>query len=740
MFEMLEDRLAPATFTPPPPVGAVLPGFATVTLGQTDDGSTGAISLVDPTTAGAFAFPGAINFFGLDFSSVYLNNNGNLTFDGPQSTFTPFGLTADTGIPIIAPFFADVYTFGASGLASYGFGTVQETNAQGVLQNYNAFGATWTNVDYFADTTGSKQNTFQVLLIDRSDTGAGNFDIEFNYKQIQWETGNDSGGSNGLGGSSATVGYSNGSGVTGTFFELPGSGSPGSFLDTNSTTGLIHNELGSTVSGRYVFSARAGTVSAPTQTTPTITWSNPADIPYGMPLDDAQLDASANVPGTFSYSPDLGTVLNAGAGQTLSVTFTPTDTTDYTTATATATINVDKATPTITWSNPADVAFGTAWAKRNLTPARTSPARSVTPQTSAHCSMPGGTNPVRHVHADRHHRLHHGNRDGIDQRQKGHPHGARQRRRRPLHRFLLSGDRDHHRRERHYRWRGLWDAGDHQRRRLHADHHRAGTDRPAHHNPANRRQPRRHAVDPDLLRRADGERRPPCRPPSAAGTYTVVASFAGSADYRHASACTTFVISQVTPTITWNNPADITYGTPLGDAQLDAREMSPARSPTRRPRARRSTPRGPNPLRDVYADRRNRLRKRHGDNDHRRQPGPPDRDSRQSCQDLRRPDRPSPPPSPASSTATARPVPSPWPRRSAPRPRPIAFWAPTRSRWLSAPSPPPTTRSHWSPARSRSRHPGKHERHARARRSARCSRRAKTARRSRPRTIPPVPP
>ena len=40
-----------------------------------------------------------------------------------------------------------------------------------------------------------------------------------------------------------------------------------------------------------------------------------------------------------------GTVLDAGDGQTLSVSFAPTDSTDYTTATAQATINVQQATP-----------------------------------------------------------------------------------------------------------------------------------------------------------------------------------------------------------------------------------------------------------------------------------------------------------------------------------------------------------------------------------------------------------
>ena len=93
--------------------------------------------------------------------------------------------------------------------------------------------------------------------------------------------------------------------------------------------------------------------------TPTVTWANPADIVTGTPLGSAQLDATASVPGTFTYTPAAGTVLDAGQGQTLSVTFTPTDTTDYTSVTTTATINVQQATPTITWANPADITYGT---------------------------------------------------------------------------------------------------------------------------------------------------------------------------------------------------------------------------------------------------------------------------------------------------------------------------------------------------------------------------------------------
>jgi len=49
---------------------------------------------------------------------------------------------------------------------------------------------------------------------------------------------------------------------------------------------------------------------------------------------------------SFVYTPAAGTVLTAGS-QTLSVTFTPTDTTDYTAATSSVTLAVNKAAPTV---------------------------------------------------------------------------------------------------------------------------------------------------------------------------------------------------------------------------------------------------------------------------------------------------------------------------------------------------------------------------------------------------------
>ena len=85
-----------------------------------------------------------------------------------------------------------------------------------------------------------------------------------------------------------------------------------------------------------------------------ITWANPADITSGTALSATQLNATADVAGTFVYTPASGTVLSVGAAQNLKVDFTPTDAVNYNTATKTVTINVTE----IVWetaSFPADL-------------------------------------------------------------------------------------------------------------------------------------------------------------------------------------------------------------------------------------------------------------------------------------------------------------------------------------------------------------------------------------------------
>ena len=92
---------------------------------------------------------------------------------------------------------------------------------------------------------------------------------------------------------------------------------------------------------------------------PSITWTNPAAISYGTALTAAQLNATAKVPGSFTYSPPAGTVLGAGLGQGLSVTFVPNDTNNYATVTAFVRLDVLPQPLAVTADN-ASRTYGTA--------------------------------------------------------------------------------------------------------------------------------------------------------------------------------------------------------------------------------------------------------------------------------------------------------------------------------------------------------------------------------------------
>ena len=87
---------------------------------------------------------------------------------------------------------------------------------------------------------------------------------------------------------------------------------------------------------------------------PSITWSQPAPVVYGTAISASQLNATASVTGTYSYSPALGTVLGAGT-RTLSVTFIPSDTADYTATMATVALQVNPAPLTVTANNLSSV-------------------------------------------------------------------------------------------------------------------------------------------------------------------------------------------------------------------------------------------------------------------------------------------------------------------------------------------------------------------------------------------------
>jgi uncharacterized delta-60 repeat protein len=109
--------------------------------------------------------------------------------------------------------------------------------------------------------------------------------------------------------------------------------------------GTYATGIGASFAGETNFSSSSNTGPLTvSKATPVITWNNPANIVVGTPLSNTQLNAIADVAGTFAYTPSAGTVLNVGSNQ-LSVTFTPTDTGNYTTASKSVQLTVDPVPP-----------------------------------------------------------------------------------------------------------------------------------------------------------------------------------------------------------------------------------------------------------------------------------------------------------------------------------------------------------------------------------------------------------
>jgi hypothetical protein len=211
-------------------------GLFTNTLAANDDGSTGLVNL---------GFTANIN--STNYTQTYVNNNGNITFTGALSTFTPSAISSGAFGPIIAPFFADVDTRAAgSSLVSYGSST---------LGGFNVFGVNYINVGVYSQLP--IYNSFQLILTDRSDISAGDFDIQFNYDRIVWESGQASGSdTSGLGGTSALVGYWTSATSNNT---LEGSLVNGALID-GGPNALISNSRNSNVLGQYNFQVRNGQV------------------------------------------------------------------------------------------------------------------------------------------------------------------------------------------------------------------------------------------------------------------------------------------------------------------------------------------------------------------------------------------------------------------------------------------------------------------------------------------------
>ncbi|MCP4305865.1 MAG: hypothetical protein GY788_13525 [bacterium] len=295
----------------------------------------------DDNSVGPVALGFDANFFGTTYESVFVNTNGNLTFQGALGKYSPVKIDEDLP-PIIAPFFADVDTRGfESGLVHYAQTEYfPEFSPDGIGRP--AFCVMWggfTGVGHYAQRDDLR-NRFQVVLVDRSDRSPGDFDIVFNYADIQWETGDADGGTDelpvGFGGNSAAIGYSAGDGNPDHFYEHPGSQVPGSFPHPGpegefNGSALVFSGARSMTRGRYVYQVINGEPPAgATEVDGTVTResdgtaltgapvqicsaSEPGCVFYGLTNESGHFDARGLPPGTYDITayPPAGELLIA---------------------------------------------------------------------------------------------------------------------------------------------------------------------------------------------------------------------------------------------------------------------------------------------------------------------------------------------------------------------------------------------------------------------------------------------
>lgn len=175
----------------------------TLAMGPNDDGSTALLNI-----------PFNFCLYGTNYTNLYINNNGNISFGTSYGTFSSSPFPSSSYV-MVAPFWGDVDT--------RGIGTVKYKITP------TAMYINWDNVGYYNSAT-DKVNTFQLIITDGTDPVLPNGNnIAFCYGDMQWTTGAASGGIGGFGGTPATVGANKGDGVN--FIQLGRFDQPGAAYD-----------------------------------------------------------------------------------------------------------------------------------------------------------------------------------------------------------------------------------------------------------------------------------------------------------------------------------------------------------------------------------------------------------------------------------------------------------------------------------------------------------------------------
>ncbi|MCX6962186.1 MAG: flagellin [Verrucomicrobia bacterium] len=242
-------------------LGSVPSGNSSVTFGENaltrnDDGSSSAIDITS-----IFGSSG-INFNGVNYTQIYVNNNGNITFGSPLSTFTPSTIASGSGIPIIAPFWADVDTREPINPSPSPGGNSTGSNLTYYdLDVENAvLTITWDDVRFYNNTNAGTNpnnvsNSFQLQIMNNCN---GNAIIVFRYENIDWTAGQASNSDvYGLGGTPARAGFNNGA----VALELPQSGNQDQMLELESSQPNVGYNSGRP--GVFIFQLSNGQITPP---------------------------------------------------------------------------------------------------------------------------------------------------------------------------------------------------------------------------------------------------------------------------------------------------------------------------------------------------------------------------------------------------------------------------------------------------------------------------------------------
>lgn len=173
--------------------------YTTVTF----DTFAGPDSLIDDASTLEITLPFTFCFYGTNYTSCFINTNGNITFVTDQTGFNATGFPNNTD-QMIAPFWADFDNSGGDGIVQVSFGTMGGGSYMAVK---------WNQMGYYP-SSGDKLNTCSAVITDglSSILPTGN-NVGFFYENMDWTTGSASGGTNGFGGTAATVGVNKGDNI-----------------------------------------------------------------------------------------------------------------------------------------------------------------------------------------------------------------------------------------------------------------------------------------------------------------------------------------------------------------------------------------------------------------------------------------------------------------------------------------------------------------------------------------------